>query len=407
MKGVGLKIYAYLKKDFLLLAKRKKYLYLFILLPLIIGMLFLFALNPKEYDIKVGVCDFDGTDVSREAFSDLAGFSAVVINNASCAQVLQEKVKRGEFDLGVEIPRGFAANLEELKQSRLIVYYDNTDVAFANLISWKVDNSLAPFERGIIDKLNSEVSSKIGSVRDGVDLVFEFGNFNSKVRDKIEDVDKDLKALEEMDTEFLTNPIWTDQRGVYAEDLKKDVGIVYIFPILAIFIILMLASTSIIYDKNTGFIERVKVSSNPVYYVFSKILFFTALVFVQFLIILLLFMFYGGKYSLEPIHVLQLILLVGIVNTALGLIIGLLSDNEGIAVLFSLMVSFPLMLISGIFFPVQALPKSIQFLGSVMPLHYEIVASKSVLLFGEGVGWGFLWFGLGLFCLVWYLVRRK
>ena len=60
-----LKTYAYLKKDTLLLVKRKKYLYLFILLPLIIATLFLFALNAKTYDIKVGICDFDQTDISN------------------------------------------------------------------------------------------------------------------------------------------------------------------------------------------------------------------------------------------------------------------------------------------------------------------------------------------------------
>ena len=59
------RFYGYLKKDAMLLYKRKKYLYLFILLPLVIASLFLFALNPKDYNISVGICDFDQTDISQ------------------------------------------------------------------------------------------------------------------------------------------------------------------------------------------------------------------------------------------------------------------------------------------------------------------------------------------------------
>ncbi len=415
MKSLILKTYAYLKKDTLLLVNRKKYLYLFILLPLIIATLFLFALNPKEYDIKVGVCDFDETEISRGAFEDLKGFDPVVLSprddpagpdKENCLEKLQEGVKRGEFNIGIEIGDGFASNLEELKQSKLVVYYDNTDIAFSNLISWKIDQSLAPFESKVIDSLNKEVEDKVGSVRGGVDLALEFSDFSSRLHDKILETDSELESLEEMNTEFLTNPIWTEHKAVYEEGLKKDAGIVYIFPILSIFIILMLASTSIIYDKNSGFIERVKVSSSPAYYVFAKLMFFTCLVALQFLIIMVLFMMTGAKYALSPLGILQLILFVGIINTSLGLIIGLIANNEGIAVLFSLMVSFPLMLISGIFFPVQALPKMIQWIGSVLPLHYQIVATKQVLLFGQGIGWVWGWFGMGLFLLTWWLIRK-
>lgn len=406
IKSPFLKTYAYLKKDTLLLVQRKKYLYLFILLPLIIATLFLFALNPKEYDIKVGVCDFDQTEISGLAFQNLDGFNPIILKPENCAQEMQDQIKRGEIDIGLEIGKGFSQNLQNLKQSKLIVYYDNTDISFSNLISWKIDQSLQPFKRQVIDNLNKEMNTKVSSIRGGVNLALEVTDFSKILQNEIKETDDDLKSLEELDTEFLTNPIWTDKRPVYSEDFKKDAGIIYIFPILAIFIILMLASTSIIYDKNTNFITRVKASSSPVLYILAKLVFFTSLVAIQFLIILILFMFNGGKYALPPIALLQLILFVGIINSVLGLIIGLVANNEGIAVLFSLMISFPLMLISGIFFPIQALPKIIQWIASILPLHHQIEATKQVLLFGQGVGNSWMYFAAGLVIRLWYLVRR-
>ncbi|MCD4770953.1 ABC transporter permease [archaeon] len=401
------KTYAYLKKDTLLLVKRKKYLYLFILLPLIIATLFLFALNPKDYNIKVGICDFDQTDISKASFQNLKGFKPIVLENENCLQKMQTQIEQGKINIGMEIGKGFSENLQNLQQSKLIVYYDNTDISFSNLISWKIDQSLQPFKSQIIDNLNQELNSKVKSIRGGVDVALEFSSSSSSLTNEIKETDDELKSLEEMNTEFLVNPIWTDKRPIYSEDLKKDAGIIYIFPILAIFIILMLASTSIIYDKNCGFITRVKASSSPILYILAKLIFFTALVAIQFLIILILFMLYGAQYAISPLAILQLILFVGIINTTLGLIIGLIANNEGIAVLFSLMISFPLMLISGVFFPVQALPKTIQWINPILPLHHQINAAKSVLLFGQSFQATWIYFAMALSGILYYLIRKN
>jgi ABC-2 type transport system permease protein len=189
--------------------------------------------------------------------------------------------------------------------------------------------------------------------------------------------------------------------------MKKDAGVVFIFPILAIFITLMLASTSIIYDKKTNFITRVKASASPFSYILAKTLFFTALVFVQFVIILLLFMLSGAQYALPVVPLLMLILSIGIIDTLIGFIIGLVANNEGIAVLFSLMISFPLMLVSGIFFPVQALPGIVRWISSVLPLHHQINAAKSVLLFGQSFSNSWIYFAVGMLLLVYWLIRKN
>jgi len=407
MRAAARRFYGYLKKDSMLLYKRKKYLALFILLPLVIAALFLFALNPSGYNISVGICDFDDTDISRGAFSDLSGFDPILMDDENCVENLIDDIKGGRLDLGIEIEKGFANNIENLKQSRLNVYYDNTDIAFTNLIAWKVDQSLNPFKRQILDSLNSEVGSSASSARGGIDLVFDFVDLPSGIKDRADGVDSDLKKVEELDTEFLINPIWTDKRPIYEAGLKKDAGIVYIFPILAIFIILMLASTSIIYDKNTNFLTRVKASASPVSYLLAKTLFFTFLVLIQFVVILLLFMAFGGRYAMPIGSLIHLILFVGIINSLVGFVIGLIANNEGIAVLFSLMISFPLMLVSGIFFPTQALPGFVRWISSVLPLSYQISASKAVLLFGQGFSNVWIWFAVVLFGIVWWLIRRS
>jgi ABC-2 type transport system permease protein len=403
----ALKLYANLKKDTLLLVKRKKYLYLFIALPLIIATIFLFTLNSTQYNIKVGICDFDQTDISTKALNNLDGFSMEILTSTNCLEEMQTKIKQGDLNLGIEIGQGFSQNIQNLDQSKLIIYYDSTDIAFSNLISWKIDQSLQPFEQKIINTLNQEISSKVETIRTGIDIAREFSDISKKLSNKIEEADQSLQDIEEMETEFLTNPIWTDKRSIYTEDLKSKSGLVYIFPILALFITLMLSSTSIIYDKNNSYLTRIKTTSSLLLYIISKLIFFTALTAIQFAIILTLFLLYGSTYTISPIPILQLILFIGITNTALGLLIGLIANNEGIAVLFSLIISFPLMLMSGIFFPTVALPKIAQWTESILPLHHQIIASKTALLFAEPISCTLIYPAIILTAITYYLIKKS
>lgn len=401
------KFYGYLKKDTVLFYKRRKYLYTFLLLPLVIASLFLFALNSSDYTLNVGVCDLDGTSISREAFGSLNGFETTIFDSTNCEQELISGVESGAYDLGFVVPVGFKNNLENLKQSKMVVYYDNTDVAFSNLISWKVDQAMEPFERRVIDELNSEVKRNVRSIRDGFDLISpQLKGVSPRLGDKLEDMDESLNNLEEMDTEYLVNPIWTDKRGVYEVD-SKSAGLAFIFPVLALFVILMLASTSIIYDRKSNFLIRVKSSSSVFSYLLAKLVFFFALVLIQFLIILGLFYLYGGGYSFSVLSVLKLIFYVAFVDALIGFLIGMISENEGIAVLLSLVVSFPLMLVSGLFFPIQTLPRIIQFVAKILPLQFQIDAAKNVLLFKGSMSNVWAYGVVGLFVAVWWLVKRK
>jgi len=400
------RFYGYLKKDFLLLYKRKKYLYLFILLPLIIGILFLSVLNPGSYNIKLGICDFDNSDISKQAFDNLNGFKPIILEKENCLDNLLEQIKLGELDLGLEIGQGFAKNIQDLKQSKLVIYYDNTDVAFTNLISWKVDQSLEPFKQQIIDQLNKELGDRASSARTGLDIILEINALPRSLKNKAKQVDSDLQKVEELTTEFLVNPVWTDKRPIHDAMFKKDAGIAFIFPIIALFITLMLASTAIIYDKQTNFITRIKASSGIFSYLLAKTLFFTILVLVQFLIIFILFLLYGATYQFDMVNILELVLFIGIINTLIGFLIGLIAKSEGIAVLFSLIISFPLMLISGIFFPLQALPAITQFIAKILPLHFQISATKTVLLFGQNFSNIWIFFAIGLFLVTWWFLRK-
>ncbi len=401
-----LKFWSYLKKDLLLFVKRKKYLYLTLLIPLVVALIFILMISPNNYSIKMGVCDFDNTQQSKQAINELQNFNAVFLeNNGNCTDKLIQEVRSGTYAAGLEIGKGFSENINNLKQAKLVIYYDETDVAFSNLISWKVDASTKPFERKIIDNLNTELKNKVSSTRSNVEVAKELSS--GTIKNKVEEIDSNLQDIEQIETEFLVNPIWTEMRPVSSGKSAKENSIAFILPIILLFTLLMLSSTLFIYDKKNKFLTRVKTSTSISLYIFSKLVFFFILAIVQFLTVLLLYFAFGANYTINFLNILHLILAISLINTLIGLIIGLVSENEGIAILFSLVVSFPLMLLSGIFYPIQTMSGFMQKIVTSLPLHYEIGISKKVLLFNQGFSGNWFWFALILFIGVCYFVRKK
>jgi ABC-2 type transport system permease protein len=399
--------YGYLKKDFLLFYKRKKYLYLFLGIPIVLALFFIFALNPSEYEIRMGVCDYDNSELSRAALANMPNFKYEVLDNVGCIENLKKDIISRKYDLGIYIPAGFEKEIQELRQTHMKVYYDNTDVAFSNLISWKVDLALYGFKRQVIDSLNTELGSKAKSVRSNLDIVLELTSFSPALEKRVVQADKDLKNIEEMDTEFIVNPVWTEKVPTYESQMDKSSGAVYVFPIISLFTILMLAAISVIYDRKNGFLTRVKSSSSGFSYLISKMLFFIFLVAVQFLIVMILFLINGGRYSFSFQNIALLVISVALINCLVGFLVGFLSENEGIAVLFSLIIAFPLMLVSGIFFPVQTLPKIMQYFSMITPLNYQIAYSKSVLLFGQSFNSWWIYATIILFVVCFWLIKKE
>jgi ABC-2 type transport system permease protein len=403
-----LKFYGYLKKDFMLLYKRKKYLSVFILLPLIIGMLFILFINSSSYVIDVGVCNFDNSLESRQALEKLNSFNLYFLegNEEECLNELKKAISSKKYSLGIEIPRDFSSKLRNLKQSNINIYYDNTDIAFSSLVSWKVDDSLKPFKRLIIDSINSDVNSYAGAIRYNLNFIRNSMGFSKGVEEGFNEIDNNLKNIEELESEFIVNPVLVNHRPLTDKDIITS-AIAFVFPILAMFVLLMLSSTSILYDRKSLFITRVKSSTNLFLYLFAKLVFFFFLTLVQFIIIFGLFYVNGASYSFDIFSLIELIILVAVINSLIGFLIGIISDNEGIAVLFSLIIAFPLMLLSGIFYPIETLPRFISWIGGIMPLSYQINASKIVLLFDQTLSRTWIFCCVVLFLFVYYLLNKK
>ncbi|MBW2995538.1 ABC transporter permease, partial [Candidatus Woesearchaeota archaeon] len=246
----------------------------------------------------------------------------------------------------------------------------------------------------------------VSAIRTSVDVLSDFSEDYPALGKRTREIDSELKKVESIDTDFIVNPINTEKMPLYEKE-TSDAGIAFVFPIVALFVVLLLCSASFIYDKKTHFLMRMKTSTSPIVYLAAKYVFFFVVTAVNFLIILILFEIAGASFAYNLIQIINLIAFITAINTSIGLLIGLVSDSEGVAILFSLIISLPFMLISGILYPIQTMPVVIQFFAKLIPLNYQVTYSKAVMLFGESFGLTWIYFALALFALIYYFMRRN
>lgn len=78
------------------------------------------------------------------------------------------------------------------------------------------------------------------------------------------------------------------------------------------------------------------------------------------------------------------------VTLGLGVLISTVSENQGQAIQLALMTLMPQVLLSGIIFPLSAMPIGVRWIGYVLPLTYFNMIAKGVMI--RGASLGSLWF---------------
>lgn len=150
----------------------------------------------------------------------------------------------------------------------------------------------------------------------------------------------------------------------------------------------MMTSISIVREKETGTMEVLLVSPiRPIYIIIAKAVPYFLLSCVNLVTILLLSVFVLHVPVAGSVVLLFIIsLLLILVALSLGLLVSTLVHTQVAAMIISGMVMMmPVMLLSGIIFPVESMPGFLQGLSHLIPAKWYIQAVKKVMIEGVGV----------------------
>ena len=161
-----------------------------------------------------------------------------------------------------------------------------------------------------------------------------------------------------------------------------------IMGMLLMLICAMMTSISIVREKERGTMEVMLASPvHPLMFIVGKLMPYLALAFAILCSILLL-----ARFVLDvPIAgSLGMILAVSTLYIVLALALGLLISNVArtqlVALLMSAMVLLmPIVMLSGMLFPVESMPHVLQYVSAAIPPRYYIQAMRKLLIMGVGV----------------------
>ena len=306
-------------------------------------LIFGYVVSNEINDVKIGIYDKSKDHVTHEITNKItsSGFF-IVSENLNSDQEIEKAFKRGVVREVIVFEPNFAEKLERDGSASIQIIADASDANTANIVS--------NYTRAII---------------------------NSYVKN-------------ELFAQGLPYEIVPEVRMLYNDELKG----VYMFVPGTMAMILMLVSAmmtsiSIAREKEMGTMEVLLVSPlKPLPIVIGKVIPYMVLSFVNAIVIIALSYFvFGMPIQGNMVFLLLETLLFILMSLSLGILISTVSNSQLVAMFISMFaLMLPTMLLSGFIFPIENMPKILQWFSAIMPAKYFIIIVKNIMIKGSGIG---------------------
>lgn len=150
----------------------------------------------------------------------------------------------------------------------------------------------------------------------------------------------------------------------------------------------MMTSISIVREKERGTMEVLLVSPvQPILIIIAKVIPYLVLAFIILIVILLMansllgVPLQGSVFWIFVISTIYILLAL-----SLGLLVSNIAKTQLVALLLSAMVLLmPIVMLSGMFFPIESMPKVLQYVSAIIPTRYYTSAMRKLMIMGVGV----------------------
>lgn len=239
------------------------------------------------------------------------------------------------------------------------------------------------FENGFSKKLTHDGKAHIQLIADATDpnaatsFVFYAGNIINSYQQELMPV-QSAAGLIQPEVKMLYNP-----QMISAYNFVPGV-----LGMIMLLICAMMTSIAIVREKEMGTMEILLVSPmKPIYTMLSKIAPYFVLSVINFATIMLLSVYVlhvpvaGSFISLVLVSLLYIF-----VSLALGLLISTITSTQLAAMFISGMgLMLPVMLLSGMIFPIENMPGILRFISNFVPARWYIDAVKTIMIKGLSI----------------------
>ncbi len=343
MRRFLIRLAALSEKETLHMLRDPQVVYLALGLPLVLVLLFGYAVSFDVEDVEIAVVDRDHSAESRGFIQRLDESDAfdIVVALETEAEV-EPLLRRDEVKAALVIPRGFAKSLLRGEETRLQLMMDGADGATARI-------ALA-------------YAAAIGQAETEDRMADAIGGIEPPVQARVR--------------------TWFNPRMESAQFVVP--GLVAV--ILAVLAVLLSALT-VAREWERGSMEQLFATPvDRLSVVLGKMLPYVALGLLQFVLVLTL----GAWLFDVPVRGNFVVLVVAVTLFLVcvlgqGLFISMVTKSQQVATqIGAVSAILPSLILSGFLFPIENMPPLLQMIARVVPARYLIVTMRAVLLQGRG-----------------------
>jgi len=344
-------------KDLMELFRNRLGLVLLVVMPLFMMVMvgFIYPSNGTINDLQIGMVNqdegFQGSYLPSQGF--LIGLNQIndqthmlIMSNVSSVDELKDLVQRGQLEGGIVIPGNFSESIMTGQQGTIIIVSDESNPQ----ISATIQGAL----KGVFDVMGTAMAQQA------------LNTTNIAV----------IKPLSVQTQGVVSgNPSYFD----------------FIAPGIMAMTVMMSVMTglpvAISQEKEIGTMDGMMVAPiNRLSILLGKTLAQTARGLIQGVIILALAIGIFGVAIQGNILLVFALLLLGVFSfVGLGIVITSFTKDQETAQMLMMTLMFPMMFLSGVFFPVQQMPGFMQTISHFLPLTYASDALRKVMVLGAGV----------------------
>lgn len=333
---------SFVTKEFYHIFRDKRTILILLCMPVVQMLLFGFAITTELKNTKVAVFDPSKDAVTQGIKEHLQASDYFSISEElTDINQINDIFKYGDIGLVVVFSENFADNLLRQGEAAVQLITDGTEPNQASMITGYASNIMMSCQQELSDT-NTASCRIVPEIR------------------------------------MLYNP-----QGESAYNFVPGV-----MGMILMLICAMMTSISIVREKESGTMEILLVSPmKPIYIILSKAIPYFVLSLINLITILLLSVYVlhvpvsGNIFLLFGVSLIFIFLAL-----SLGLFISNIVKTQMAAMLASGMgLMMPVMLLSGLMFPIESMPKILQVISSIVPARWYIEAVKKIMIQGVEV----------------------
>lgn len=347
------RLFHFVKKEFIQLSRDSRMVFIALMAPIIQLIVFGYIASTDINHIPTVILDEDNTVYSRNYLQGFKNSGYFDFNYyASGPRQIAYYLDSGRAKLALRVPVDFGRRIVRGETASVQAVIDGSNSSTASIVA------------GYISQINFGAAQTVLQQR-----LARSGSPGNLLR------------LFNVNTRIWYNP-----------DLKSmNYMVPAIFATILMMVSMILTSASIIKEKERGTMEMLVVTPlKPYELILGKLLPFALVAFFDItLVFLVATLWFSVQLKGSVLLLFSLGLLFMLTGLGLGVFISTISQTQRQAMMTTVFLIMPQIILSGFIFPIANMPQLIQWLTAVIPLRYFLEIVRSIFL--KGSGFRYLW----------------